>query len=180
MSCSKNERGFDMTCTWHRARINAQKAAAKGQDLEIAVVIGAPIIDDPQPEQLPMGMLKNQQSIQQPKRDRRHHEKVHRGDAVGMILKKCLPTLWGWLWRQPVGRCRHVQSSTCGNTSRLHRPPIREKIGQLYALGTSALANCAPCSDQCRTLGRAAECSDLGRICTGPASSIIEEAPEHP
>ena len=42
---SKNERGFDMTCTSHRARINAQKAAAKGQNLEIAVVIGAPIID---------------------------------------------------------------------------------------------------------------------------------------
>ena len=39
---AKNERGFDMTCTSHRARINAQKAAAKGQNLEIAVVIGAP------------------------------------------------------------------------------------------------------------------------------------------
>src|SRR5271170_1301896 len=42
---AKNERGFDMTCTSHRARINAQKAAAKGQNLEIAVVIGAPIVD---------------------------------------------------------------------------------------------------------------------------------------
>jgi 2,5-furandicarboxylate decarboxylase 1 len=42
---TKNERGFDMTCTSHRARINAQKAAAKGQNLEIAVVIGAPIVD---------------------------------------------------------------------------------------------------------------------------------------
>jgi 2,5-furandicarboxylate decarboxylase 1 len=42
---AKNERGFDMTCTSHRARINAQKAATKGQNLEIAVVIGAPIVD---------------------------------------------------------------------------------------------------------------------------------------
>ena len=42
---TKNERGFDMTCTSHRARINAQKAAAKGKNLEIAVVIGAPILD---------------------------------------------------------------------------------------------------------------------------------------
>ena len=42
---AKNERGFDMTCTSHRARINAQKAAMKGQNLEIAVVIGAPILD---------------------------------------------------------------------------------------------------------------------------------------
>src|SRR5271167_2669968 len=42
---AKNERGFDMTCTSHRARINAQKAAAKGHNLEIAVVIGAPIVD---------------------------------------------------------------------------------------------------------------------------------------
>jgi 2,5-furandicarboxylate decarboxylase 1 len=42
---AKNERGFDMTCTSHRARINAQKAAAKGRNLEIAVVVGAPILD---------------------------------------------------------------------------------------------------------------------------------------
>jgi 4-hydroxy-3-polyprenylbenzoate decarboxylase len=42
---AKNERGFDMTCTSHRARINAQKAATKGKNLEIAVVIGAPILD---------------------------------------------------------------------------------------------------------------------------------------
>ena len=37
---AKNERGFDMTCTSHRARINAQKVATKGKNLEIAVVIG--------------------------------------------------------------------------------------------------------------------------------------------
>ena len=42
---SKNERAFDMTCTSHRARINAQKAAAMGKNLECAVVIGAPILD---------------------------------------------------------------------------------------------------------------------------------------
>ncbi len=42
---SRNERSFDMTCTSHRARINAQNAAAKGQSLEVAVVIGAPILD---------------------------------------------------------------------------------------------------------------------------------------
>ncbi len=42
---SKNERGFDMTCTSHRARIHAMKAATKGQNLEVAVVIGAPILD---------------------------------------------------------------------------------------------------------------------------------------
>ncbi|MBT9605868.1 UbiD family decarboxylase [Microbacterium sp.] len=42
---AKNERAFDMTCTSHRARINAQKAAAMGKNLEIAVVIGGPILD---------------------------------------------------------------------------------------------------------------------------------------
>ncbi len=42
---SKNERNFDMTCTSHRSRINAMKAAAMGRSLEIAVVIGGPILD---------------------------------------------------------------------------------------------------------------------------------------
>jgi hypothetical protein len=38
-------------------------------------------------------MLQDQQSIQQLRRDRRHHEKVDRSHAVGMIVKKCLPAL---------------------------------------------------------------------------------------
>ncbi len=42
---SKNERAFDMTCTSHRARINAEKAASMGKDIEAAIVIGAPILD---------------------------------------------------------------------------------------------------------------------------------------
>jgi 2,5-furandicarboxylate decarboxylase 1 len=42
---SKDERSFDMTCTSHRSRLNAMAAAAMGQNLEMAVVIGAPILD---------------------------------------------------------------------------------------------------------------------------------------
>lgn len=42
---TKNEKLFDMTCTSHRARLNAIAAAEKGEDLEIAVVIGGPILD---------------------------------------------------------------------------------------------------------------------------------------
>jgi 4-hydroxy-3-polyprenylbenzoate decarboxylase len=42
---TKNEKTFDMTCTSHRARINAMAAAAKGKNLEIAVVIGGPTLD---------------------------------------------------------------------------------------------------------------------------------------
>jgi 2,5-furandicarboxylate decarboxylase 1 len=42
---AKNERSFDMTCTSHRSRINANKAAAMGKNLEIAVVIGGPTLD---------------------------------------------------------------------------------------------------------------------------------------
>src|SRR5260370_35238300 len=37
------------------------------------------------------------ESIQQPKRDRRDYEQVHRGDAVGMIAQKSLPALRRWL-----------------------------------------------------------------------------------
>ncbi|MDF2997285.1 MAG: UbiD family decarboxylase [Xanthobacteraceae bacterium] len=42
---SKNEKSVDMTCTSHRQRINAMAAAAKGQNLEVAIVIGGPILD---------------------------------------------------------------------------------------------------------------------------------------
>lgn len=42
---SKNEKMFDMTCTSHRQRINAIAAQEKGQNLEVAIVIGGPIVD---------------------------------------------------------------------------------------------------------------------------------------
>ena len=50
----------------------------------------------PQPEELPARMLQDQKSIQQPKRDRRHHKQIHRRDAVGMIVKEGLPALRRW------------------------------------------------------------------------------------
>ncbi|WP_437222320.1 UbiD family decarboxylase [Planctomicrobium sp. SH661] len=40
-----NEKNFDMTCTSHRQRLHAQAAQAKGQDLEVAIVIGGPLVD---------------------------------------------------------------------------------------------------------------------------------------
>ncbi len=40
-----NEKNFDMTCTSHRQRLHAQAAQAKGQDLELAIVIGGPLVD---------------------------------------------------------------------------------------------------------------------------------------
>src|SRR5438132_6166544 len=43
-------------------------------------------------------MLKNQKSIQQPKRDSRNDKQIHRSDAVGVIAKKGLPSL---RWRSP-------------------------------------------------------------------------------
>ncbi len=42
---TKNSKTFDMTCTSHRQRIHAQIAAQKGKNLELAVVIGGPIVD---------------------------------------------------------------------------------------------------------------------------------------
>jgi hypothetical protein len=49
-----------------------------------------------QPEQLPRGVLQDQQSMQQPKRHCRHYEQVDRGNAVGTIVKEGLPALRGW------------------------------------------------------------------------------------
>ena len=42
---SKNEKSVDMTCTSHRQRLHAMAAAAKGQNLEVAIVIGGPTLD---------------------------------------------------------------------------------------------------------------------------------------
>lgn len=42
---SRNEKMFDMTCTSHRQRINAIAAQEKGRNLEVAIVIGGPIVD---------------------------------------------------------------------------------------------------------------------------------------
>src|SRR6476646_8696436 len=46
-----------------------------------------------EPKQLPPAMPHDQQAIEQPERDCRHDEQIHRGDAVGMIVEECLPSL---------------------------------------------------------------------------------------
>ena len=50
-----------------------------------------------QPHKLAAGMLQDQKSIQQPKRDRWDYEQIHRRNAVGMIAQKGLPALRRWL-----------------------------------------------------------------------------------
>ncbi|HEV7734268.1 MAG TPA: UbiD family decarboxylase [Candidatus Binatia bacterium] len=42
---TKNEKNFDMTCSSHRQRLHAQAAQAKGKNLEVAIVIGGPLVD---------------------------------------------------------------------------------------------------------------------------------------
>jgi hypothetical protein len=48
---------------------------------------------DGEPYDLSSAVPHDQQSIEQTKRDCRHDEQIHRGDAVGMIAKERLPTL---------------------------------------------------------------------------------------
>ena len=42
---TRNEKSFDMTCTSHRARLNAIAAQQRGQNLQLAVVIGGPTLE---------------------------------------------------------------------------------------------------------------------------------------
>src|SRR5258708_4503455 len=51
---------------------------------------------DAEPYDLSSAVPHDQQSIEQTKRDCRHDEQIHRGDAVGMIVEECLPTLRRW------------------------------------------------------------------------------------
>src|SRR5260370_20086145 len=48
---------------------------------------------DGKPQNLPSTVPHNQQAVEQTKRDCRHDEQIHRGDAVSMIMKERLPTL---------------------------------------------------------------------------------------
>src|ERR1700751_3493301 len=59
--------------------------------------MGARACGHTQPHKLAAGMLQDQNSIQQPKRDRRDYEQIHRRNAVGMVAQKGLPALRGWL-----------------------------------------------------------------------------------
>jgi hypothetical protein len=49
--------------------------------------MGARACSHTQPQKLAAGMLQDQKSIQQPKRDRRDDEQIHRRNAVGMRTK---------------------------------------------------------------------------------------------
>jgi len=40
-----NEKNFDMTCTSHRGRLHALKYQARGQNMPVAIVLGAPTLD---------------------------------------------------------------------------------------------------------------------------------------
>jgi hypothetical protein len=51
---------------------------------------------DAKPQNLSSVVPPDQQSIEQAKRDRRYDEQIHRRDAVGMVMKKRLPTLRWW------------------------------------------------------------------------------------
>src|SRR5258708_7488917 len=48
-----------------------------------------------EPQKLPPAMPHNQQAIEQPKRDCRHHEQVHRGNPISMGTKERPPSLRG-------------------------------------------------------------------------------------
>src|SRR6202790_2670447 len=48
---------------------------------------------DAKPQNMSSAVPHDQQSIEQAKRDCRHDEQIHRGDAVGMIVEERLPSL---------------------------------------------------------------------------------------
>ena len=46
-----------------------------------------------QPQEPASVMPQDQNTIEKPERNRRHHEQIHRGDAVGMVAEKGPPAL---------------------------------------------------------------------------------------
>src|SRR5258708_12831953 len=51
---------------------------------------------DAEPYDLSSAVPHDEQSIEQTKRDCRHDEQIHRGDAIRMVAKESLPTLRRW------------------------------------------------------------------------------------
>src|ERR1019366_9701681 len=47
---------------------------------------------DSKPQKWPPAMTHNQQAIEQPERDCRHHEQVHRGNPISMVTKERPPS----------------------------------------------------------------------------------------
>jgi hypothetical protein len=70
--------------------------------------MGARACGHTQPQKLAAGMLQDQKPIQQPKRDRRDYEQIHRGEAVGMIAQKGLPAL-----RRTSADCQSASKVDC-------------------------------------------------------------------
>src|SRR6202048_1352606 len=102
----------------HRAVSNADRSNAADKYLSVCTIaipdqvsrdllpaaslrelIGDPfgcwICSNSEPQQLPPAMTHNQQAIEQPERDCRHHEQVHRGDPISMVAKERPPSLRG-------------------------------------------------------------------------------------
>src|SRR5258705_9228975 len=62
---------------------------------------------DAEPYDLSSAVPHDQQSIEQTKRDCRHGEQIHSGDAIGMIVEECLPAL-----RRRASPLDHILSHT--------------------------------------------------------------------
>src|SRR5260221_9186726 len=50
---------------------------------------------DAKPQNMSLDMPHNQQAVEQPERDCRHHEQVHRGNPISMVTKERPPSLRG-------------------------------------------------------------------------------------
>ena len=51
------------------------------------------LCSDAEPQDLSPAVAHDEQPIEQPKPDGRHHEQMHRGNAIGMIAQELLPAL---------------------------------------------------------------------------------------
>src|SRR5262249_38206171 len=60
--------------------------------------LGGRVRGGPQPQDLAPIVAQDEQAIQKPERNRRHHEKIHRDDPVRMVAQKGRPALG---WRSP-------------------------------------------------------------------------------
>src|SRR3979409_1684169 len=94
-------------------------------------------------------MPHDQQSIEQPKRDCRHDEHIHRGDPISVIAEKCPPAL-GWRVSSPDHVLGHAGLSDIDaeleqlsmdprrSPQRIGNAPLADRLAALRRYGLSA------------------------------------------
>ena len=139
---------------------NAERADATDEDIAVATIavtdqitrdllpttcfsqlVGDPlcrgVCGDAEPQNLPAVKTHDQQPVEQPERDRRHHEQVDRNNPVRMVAQECLPTNRRITRLQGQVMARASKPGRCADAN-------RQFVGGWAGVGIPVVVTCRP------------------------------------